>query len=111
MTAYLVFDAIKKGALTPDSKITYSDQADAQVPSKLGLPIGAQLSVETALKVLIIKSANDVAVMLAEGVAGFTAPNRTSMPTLAMSGWCRVGAMRDADVAGQRRTAGDRDGR
>ena len=70
MTAYLVFDAIKKGALTPDSKITYSDQADAQVPSKLGLPIGAQLSVETALKVLIIKSANDVAVMLAEGVAG-----------------------------------------
>jgi D-alanyl-D-alanine carboxypeptidase len=70
MTAYLVFDAIKKGALTPDSKITYSDQADAQVPSKLGLPIGAQLSVETALQALIIKSANDVAVMLAEGVAG-----------------------------------------
>ena len=50
MTAYLVFDAIKKGALRPDSKITYSDQADAQVPSKLGLALGAQLSVETALR-------------------------------------------------------------
>ena len=70
MTAYLVFEAIKKGALTLGSQIPYSAQADAQVPSKLGLPIGARLKLETALQVLVIKSANDVAVMLAEAVAG-----------------------------------------
>jgi D-alanyl-D-alanine carboxypeptidase len=70
MTAYLVFEAIKNGTLTLDSRIVYSEQAEAQVPSKLGLPIGARLKVETALQVLIIKSANDVAVMLAEAVSG-----------------------------------------
>ncbi len=70
MTAYLVFEAIKSGALKLGSQIPYSAQADAQVPSKLGLPIGAKLKVETALQVLIVKSANDVAVMLAEAVAG-----------------------------------------
>jgi D-alanyl-D-alanine carboxypeptidase len=42
----------------------------AQAPSKLGLPVGGQITLETALKVLIVKSANDVAVMVAEAVAG-----------------------------------------
>jgi D-alanyl-D-alanine carboxypeptidase len=70
MTAYLVFEAIKSGKLALDTRILYSEQAEAQVPSKLGLPVGAKLKVETALQVLIVKSANDVAVMLAEAVSG-----------------------------------------
>src|SRR5687767_4490358 len=52
MTAYLVFEAIKSGKLAPDTRILYSEQAEAQVPSKLGLPVGARLKVETALQVL-----------------------------------------------------------
>ena len=42
----------------------------AQAPSKLGLPVGGAITLDVALKVLIVKSANDVAVMIAETVAG-----------------------------------------
>jgi D-alanyl-D-alanine carboxypeptidase len=70
MTAYLVFDALRTGRLKPDQKIPVSAKAFEQVPSKVGLPVGAELPVETALHALIIKSANDCAVMLAEAVAG-----------------------------------------
>jgi D-alanyl-D-alanine carboxypeptidase len=70
MTAYVVFDAIKAGQLSLESKITVSELANSQPPSKLGLPVGAEITVEKALEVLIVKSANDVAVMLAEAVAG-----------------------------------------
>jgi D-alanyl-D-alanine carboxypeptidase len=70
MTAYVAFQAIKKGEISPDTEITCSKHATAQAPSKLGLPVGGQITLETALKVLIVKSANDVAVMVAEAVAG-----------------------------------------
>jgi D-alanyl-D-alanine carboxypeptidase len=70
MTAYVTFQAIKKGEISPDTEITCSKHAMAQAPSKLGLPVGGQITLETALKVLIVKSANDVAVMVAEAVAG-----------------------------------------
>ncbi len=70
MTAYVAFQAIKKGEISPDTNITCSKHAVAQAPSKLGLPVGGQITLETALKVLIVKSANDVAVMVAEAVAG-----------------------------------------
>jgi D-alanyl-D-alanine carboxypeptidase len=70
MTAYVVFEAMREGRLEPSTRIIYSADAEAQVPSKLGLPVGSRLAVETALQVLIVKSANDVAVMLAEAVSG-----------------------------------------
>jgi D-alanyl-D-alanine carboxypeptidase len=70
MTAYLTFQAIKAGRLTLKSKISCSAAAHKEPPSKIGLPVGGKLSVDTALKALIIKSANDVAVMLAEAVGG-----------------------------------------
>lgn len=70
MTAYLVFEALKDGKLALETKIDYSEQASSQEPTKVGLPVGAQLSVDTALQALIIMSANDMAVMLAEAVAG-----------------------------------------
>lgn len=70
MTAYLTFDAIKSGKLTLESKITSSETALAQPPSKIGIPVGGQITVDLALKALIIKSANDVAVMLAEAIGG-----------------------------------------
>jgi D-alanyl-D-alanine carboxypeptidase len=70
MTAYLVFEAIRDGKIAPQDKIKVSELAHGQPPSRLGLPVGSEIAVETALQALIIKSANDAAVILAEGVAG-----------------------------------------
>jgi D-alanyl-D-alanine carboxypeptidase len=70
MTAYITFEALKEGKLTLASKIGCSELANSQSPSKLGLPVGAEMTVEAALQTLIVKSANDVAVMLAEAVSG-----------------------------------------
>jgi len=70
MTAYLVFDALKTGAIKLEQKIPVSANAHALPPSKLGLPVGAEITVNLALKALIIKSANDSAVMLAEAIGG-----------------------------------------
>jgi D-alanyl-D-alanine carboxypeptidase len=70
MTALLVFEAVRDGKLTLQDKITVSELAHSQAPSRIGLPVGAQITVETALQALIVKSANDAAIMLAEAVAG-----------------------------------------
>ena len=70
MTAYVTFVAIQEGTLTLETKIGCSKLANSQGPTKIGLPVGAEITVETALQALIMKSANDVAVMLAEAVSG-----------------------------------------
>ena len=70
MTAYLTFVAIKEGKLKLDDKIKCSLVATLQPPSKVGLPVGGELTIDQALQAIIIKSANDVTVMLAEAVAG-----------------------------------------
>ncbi len=72
MTAYVVFGEIKAGRLTLKSKISCSAAAHTQPPSKIGLPVGGELTLDKALQALIVKSANDVAVMLAEAVSGST---------------------------------------
>ena len=70
MTAYITFEAIRQGKITLDQKIPCSLVATLQPPSKVGLEVGAILTVEKALQAVIIKSANDVTVMLAEAVSG-----------------------------------------
>jgi len=70
MTAYVTFQALKAGAVSPETKIVCSKKAAKQAPTKLGLPVGGSIPMDVALKVLIVKSANDVAVMIAEAVAG-----------------------------------------
>ena len=70
MTAYMVFEALRSKKISLEQKITTSANAHALPPSKLGLPIGAEITVNLALKALIIKSANDAAVMLAEAIGG-----------------------------------------
>lgn len=70
MTAYVTFHALRNGEVTPDTKVICSKNAAKQAPTKLGLPVGKHISLETAVKVIIVKSANDVAVMLAEAVGG-----------------------------------------
>lgn len=70
MTAYLAFEALKAGKVTLETPLKVSEQANIQPPSKIGLPVDAELSLELALQALIVKSANDVAVMIAEGIGG-----------------------------------------
>jgi D-alanyl-D-alanine carboxypeptidase len=70
MTAYLTFEAIKAGKLTLETRIPATETSVLQAPSKVGLPVGATMTVDLALKALIIKSANDTAVMLAEAIGG-----------------------------------------
>ena len=70
MTAYVAFEAIKAGRFSLDSKIPYSELASKMPASKIGMRVGSEVSVEFALKALIIKSANDIAVALAEAVGG-----------------------------------------
>jgi D-alanyl-D-alanine carboxypeptidase len=70
MTAYMTFEALRASKITLEQKISTSANAHAQPPSKLGLPVGAEITVNLALKALIVKSANDAAVMLAEAIGG-----------------------------------------
>jgi D-alanyl-D-alanine carboxypeptidase len=70
MTAYVAFQALKAGTIKLDSKVVCSEHAKKQAPTRLGLPVGGEITLDVALKVLIVKSANDVAVMIAEAVAG-----------------------------------------
>lgn len=70
MTAYVTFRAIRDGRLKEDQRIKCSANANAQPPSKLGMPTGTTIPVKRALEILIVMSANDLAVMLAEAVGG-----------------------------------------
>ena len=70
MTAYVTFRAIKSGEIEAGSPVTISNAARKQPPSKMGYKKGVRLRVDTALKIIIIKSANDVSHALGEAVAG-----------------------------------------
>lgn len=70
MTLYLAFDALKQGKARLSDRVEFSENAEAQAPSKLGLRTGQSISLEQAILALVTKSANDVAVALAEHLAG-----------------------------------------
>lgn len=70
MTAYATLKAVKDGTLSLDTLLTVSPVAASQAPSKMGLRPGTQVTVENALAMMLVKSANDMAVVLAEGVGG-----------------------------------------
>jgi D-alanyl-D-alanine carboxypeptidase len=70
MTAYVTLKAVKDGRITLDTLFTVSPVAASQSPSKMGFRPGIQVTVDNALKMMLVKSANDMAVVLAEGVGG-----------------------------------------
>jgi D-alanyl-D-alanine carboxypeptidase len=70
MTAYVTLKAVKEGRISLDGLLTVSPVASAQSPSKMGFRSGTQVTVDNALKMMLVKSANDMAVVLAEGVGG-----------------------------------------
>ncbi|CCD87817.1 putative D-alanyl-D-alanine carboxypeptidase [Bradyrhizobium sp. ORS 285] len=70
MTAYVTLKAVKDGKASLDTLLTVSPTAASQSPSKMGYRPGTQLTVDNALKMMLVKSANDMAVVLAEGIGG-----------------------------------------
>ena len=70
MTLYVTLQAVKQGRITMDTLFTVSRNALAQSPTKMGFGVGTQVTVDNALKMMMVKSANDMAVLLAEGVDG-----------------------------------------
>lgn len=70
MTLLLVFEALDKGEMNLHDRITVSYRAAAMAPSKLGLRPGASISVQDAIYAVVTKSCNDIAVALAENMAG-----------------------------------------
>jgi D-alanyl-D-alanine carboxypeptidase (penicillin-binding protein 5/6) len=82
MTLYLTFEALSTGRLSPDDRVVISAKAAAQSPTKLGLPVGASLSVSEAMQALAIKSANDVSVALAEKLGEGSERRFAAMMTL-----------------------------
>ncbi len=70
MTLYMTLSAIRDHKITFDTLFTVSRNANSQGPTKMGYPVGTQITVDNALKMMMVKSANDMAVLLAEGVGG-----------------------------------------
>ena len=80
MTLYLLFEELDRGAMTLRTQIPISEHAAAQEPSKLGIAPGQTISVEDAIKAVVTRSANDVAVAIAEAI-GHTEENFADMMT------------------------------
>ena len=70
MTLYLLFDALKAGKVTMQTQLPVSWHASIQKPTKLSLRPGQTISVDTAIRAIVIRSANDVAVVIAEALGG-----------------------------------------
>lgn len=70
MTAYVAFRAVAAGKMKLDHKLVMTPRASSQPPSKLGLPVGASIELGLAVQTLLVRSTNDLAVAIAEGVSG-----------------------------------------
>jgi D-alanyl-D-alanine carboxypeptidase len=78
MTAYTALRAVRDGSLKMDTPLVVSALAAGQRPSKIGVRPGQEVTLENALMLMLVKSANDIAVVVAEGVGG-TVPNFAAM--------------------------------
>jgi len=70
MTTYVTLKAVRDHRINLDSVLMVSPNAVAQNPFKMGLKVGTEVTVDNALKMLLVHSPNDIAVVLAEGVSG-----------------------------------------
>lgn len=70
MTLYLLFEQLEEGKVTLETKLTVSRNAASMPASKLGIDAGETITVEDAIHALVIKSANDIAVVVAEKIGG-----------------------------------------
>src|SRR5690606_16245058 len=70
MTTYVVLSEIRASRISLDTPLTVSPKAAAVIPSKMGFKPGTEVTVDNALKMIMVKSANDMAVARAAGDGG-----------------------------------------
>jgi D-alanyl-D-alanine carboxypeptidase len=70
MTLYILFEELDAGRLSLTTPLPVSRAAAAQPPSKIGVKAGSTILVRDAINVIAVRSANDVAVVVAEAIAG-----------------------------------------
>lgn len=70
MTLYIVFEAVKRGEISLDTKVRISKNAAAEPPSKLGLRAGQRIALRYLIRAAAVKSANDAATALGEAISG-----------------------------------------
>lgn len=70
MTVYVALDAVRRGKLKLQTPLRVSRRAYRMAPSKMGFKPGIEITLENALKIIMVKSANDVSVTIAEGISG-----------------------------------------
>ncbi|MBT1157412.1 D-alanyl-D-alanine carboxypeptidase [Aminobacter anthyllidis] len=103
MTAYTTFRAVRAGELALDSPIKISKKAAAFPPAKMGYKPGSVLTLDNALKIIMVKSANDVAAAIGENVGGtseaFAARMNAEAQRLGMSGshWVNANGLHDPE--------------
>jgi D-alanyl-D-alanine carboxypeptidase len=110
MTLYMLFEALDSGSLSRADTIECSDFARSRPPSKLGMKRGESITVETAIQALATKSANDVAVAVAERLGGSEAQFASMMTAKARQLGMNSTTFRNASGLpddGQRTTARD----
>jgi len=70
MTLYMIFEAMERGDISADTRLTASRNASRQPPSRLGLRRGDSITIDQAISALVVQSANDVATMVGERLGG-----------------------------------------
>ncbi len=70
MTVYVALAAVRDGRIALDTPLVVSARAHVMPPSKMGFAVGSQVTLDNALKMLMVRSANDLAITVAEGVSG-----------------------------------------
>jgi D-alanyl-D-alanine carboxypeptidase len=70
MTTYVALDLVRQGRVGMDTLLTVSEEAYALPPSKMAFRPGSQIRLDNALRIIMVKSANDVAATIAENLGG-----------------------------------------
>lgn len=110
LTAYVAFRAVAAGEVTLTSPVRITKNAAKEPPSKMGYPVGSVMTLDSALKIIMVKSANDVATAIGESIAGsekgFAARMNAESRRLGMTGshWVNAHGLHDE---GQYTTAHD----
>ncbi len=103
MTAYATFRAVQAGELALNSPIKISKRAAASPPAKMGYKSGSVVTLDNALKIIMVKSANDVAAAIGENVGGsteaFTSRMNAEAKRLGMTGshWVNANGLHDPE--------------
>jgi D-alanyl-D-alanine carboxypeptidase len=96
MTLHLVFEAVDRGQISFDTELMVSRNAARTPPVKMGLRAGQRVSVDTLVQAVAVRSSNDAAVVLAEGLAGSEAAFAARMTDKARSLGMRQTVFRNA---------------